>query len=124
MAVPGELDRGVGERAAPAAALVGELRHPAQQIAQLRLGIAGMLAARRLPQRLALFGELAEVGGDQLVLGGEVPVQRHLVGAGGARNGFDPHRADAVAVEKLARRLQDALARRRLSQMPFQTPHA
>src|SRR5437764_6713465 len=42
MARLGELDRGIGERAAAPAALGGELRGAAQEIAQLRLRVAGM----------------------------------------------------------------------------------
>ncbi len=37
-----------------------------------------------------------------------MPVEGHLVGARGGGEGFDADRADAVAVEELARGLQDA----------------
>ena len=42
----------------------------------------------------------------------KMAVERHLVGAGRLGDGIDPDRMDAVAIEQLARRRQDALARR------------
>src|SRR5512138_1970468 len=58
MAGLGELDRRVGERAAAAARLGGERRDALQEIAQLRLGVARVRVARRLPECLGLLGEL------------------------------------------------------------------
>src|SRR3954471_10678663 len=55
----GQLDRRVGERAAAPARLGGKLRHALEEIAQLGVRLARMRIARRFPQRLALFGQLA-----------------------------------------------------------------
>ena len=121
MARLGELHRGVGERAAAVGAF--ELRNALQQIAKLRVGIARMRGARRVPQRIAFLRELAEIGGNQLVLRGEVAIERHLVGAGGIRQRLDAHAVDAIAIEKLARRAQNALAGGRLQGTTFQTRH-
>src|SRR4051794_10156003 len=113
MARLGELDGGVGEGAAAAGAF--EVRNMLQEIAQLRPGAAGMRCARRVPERVAFAGELAKVRRHQLVLGGEMAIKRHLVGPGGSGDRLDAHRADAVAIEKFARRAQYALARWRLA---------
>src|SRR5438874_2349787 len=40
-----------------------------------------------------------QVGGDQVVLGGEIPVEAHLVDAGVLDHGVDADRAHAVAIE-------------------------
>jgi len=121
---PGELDRGVGERAAAHARFARPLRHLPQQIAQLRLGVAGVLGARLVPHPFALGGERREIRRDQLVARAEMAVERHLVGAGSGGDGIDAHRVDAIAVEKLARRLQNTSARRRFLHLSFQTSHA
>src|SRR5277367_6245587 len=42
-----------------------------------------------------------------------MPVERHLVGAGGLGDGFDADAPDAVAMEQIAGGAQDALARPR-----------
>src|SRR5207249_2525950 len=77
----GELDRRVGERAAAASGFGGELRHLPKEKAQLGIGVARMLRARRLPYPFTLGRELLQVGADQLVARAEMPVERHLVGA-------------------------------------------
>src|SRR5439155_18395117 len=120
----GELDRGVGERAAAARRFGREFGHLAKKKAKLGVGVAGMRGARRLPHGFALGRELLEVCRDQLVARAEMPVERHLVRAGGRRGRVHAYRVDAVVVEKLARRLQDPLPRRRLRRWSFQTRHA
>jgi S-adenosylmethionine:tRNA ribosyltransferase-isomerase len=111
---PGELDRRVDEGAAAPARFVGELRDALEEGADLRLGVAGIARAHRIPGVVGLGGELAEVRRDELVLRREVPVQGHLVGAGGPSDRLDAHRMDAVTVEKLARRGENTAARRGL----------
>src|SRR5437762_2228770 len=64
----GELDRGVGKRAAAAAALDGELGSALEHVAKLRVGIARMRALRLIPESFAFFGELREIRRHQLVL--------------------------------------------------------
>ena len=73
-----------------------------------------MRLGQPLQQRIALLGKLAQIGGDELVLGTEMAVERHLVGGGCLGDRLDADGADAVAIEKLARSRENALARRGL----------
>src|SRR5262245_22949285 len=70
----------------------------------------------RLPQPYpGCFGELrtlAQVLGHQLVLGGEVAIERHLVGAGRLGDGIDPNRPYSLSVKQVARSRQDPRAGR------------
>jgi hypothetical protein len=50
-------------------------------------------------------------GEDQLVLGAEVPVERHLRHPGAGHDRIDAHRMGAVATEQLVRGIEDPLAR-------------
>src|SRR5262245_31056631 len=69
-----------------------------------------------LPQPLpGCFGELralAQVLGHQLVLGGEVAIERHFVGAGRLGDGIDPNRPYSLSVKEVARSRQDPRAGR------------
>src|SRR3954462_10121065 len=71
----GELDRRVGERAAAALALGGELGDATQEKSQLRFRIFRMRGARLVPHRFAFGGERLQVRGDQLVSRAEVPIE-------------------------------------------------
>ena len=57
--------------------------------------------------------------GDQHILRGEVPIERHLVGAGRLGDRVDADRMDAAAIEQLARGREDALARRQAGALPI-----
>ena len=59
-----------------------------------------------------------EVGGNQVILAREVVVQRPLGYAGLFGHGVHAHRPDALAVEQLAGRSDDALARWGLHRQP------
>src|ERR671934_493022 len=118
----GELDRGIGERAAAAAALDGELGGALEHEAQLRVGVARVRVSRFIPESFAFLGKLRKVRRDQLVLGGKMAIERHLVGAGGGGDSIHARGVDAVAIKKLARRLEDALPRWR-GEASFQTLH-
>jgi hypothetical protein len=72
-----------------------------QRLARMRRLISG-------PALVALLAHLAQVLGQELVLGGEVPVKRHLVGAGGLHDRIDPDGADAVAIKQLGRGRKEA----------------
>ena len=79
---------------------------------ELRVRVTGIGAREPLPDLVALLGELSQVGRDELVLGTEMPVKRHLIRGGGFRDRFDPHGADAVAIEEFPGSSQNAVARR------------
>ncbi len=55
-----------------------------------------------VPAAIGGFRRLPQIFRDQLVLGLEVTVKRHLIGAGGLGNGLDPNRPDSMAVEQVA----------------------
>src|SRR5579862_1445728 len=119
-----ELDRSVGKSAAAAAAFVAELGHASQQRDELPVRIAGDLLKDLPPYGIPLGGELSQVRGDKRVLGGEMPIKRHFVGARGGGDRVDADGADPVAVEKLSRGGEDALARRRgAGPAPFRSCH-
>ena len=61
-----------------------------------------MFARNVLPHLFDFGRDTAQIGDDQIVLGIEVTVERHLVGAGCFGNGVDTDTADAVAVEQIA----------------------
>jgi len=63
--------------------------------------------------------ELAQARRDQHILRGEVPIQRHLVGARRLGNRLDAHGMDAAAIEQLTRGRQDALARGQTDALPL-----
>ena len=65
----------------------------------MRLHVARMVALEIPPHFVDLDGDAAQVGDDEIVLRIEVPVERHLIGAGGFGDGFDTHAADAMPME-------------------------
>jgi hypothetical protein len=88
--------------------------HRGEPAAQLRARIAGACHLQLLPEPGAVAREAAQIFGDQFILGGEVPVERHLIGAGGLGDCLDPHGADSMPVEQVGRRCDDPVARRQL----------
>ncbi len=108
----GQLDRGIDQRAAALVAVDDVTGHVLEPGAQLRQRIAGMLRLQPVPARRLALGGLPQIFRHQFVLGREVAVERHLVGAGRLRDRVDPDRPDSIAVEQLAGDREDALARR------------
>jgi hypothetical protein len=107
MILLGQLDRRIGERAAALVGRAGAL-HGLSQPRSCPRGIAGMRGAAARP-RTCRPSAGAQVFGHQLVLGREMPVERHLVGAGRLGNRLNAHRADAEPVKQIAGRRQNAL---------------
>ena len=84
--------------------------HMAHPALELGLRVARIGASEPLKHLVALAGELAQVGGNKLVLRAEVPVEGHLVGRRRLGDGLDPHRPDPMAIEERARGSEDAFA--------------
>ena len=106
-----QLDRGVGQRAAALVAADDVLGHLLEPGAKLRQRIAGMRRSN-LSQPASPLGRLPQVFRHQFVLGREMAVERHLVGAGGLGDRLDPDRPDSMPIEKIAGGREDPLARR------------
>ena len=111
MAVLGQFDRGIGEIAAPVVGRQALRRADRATTATAPAMSPGFFALDVLPDRVGLRRDAAQIGDDQIVLRIEVPVERHLVGAGGLGDGLDTDAANAVTMEQLAGRQQDSLAR-------------
>ena len=107
-----QLDGGIDEGAAALGlgGLVGAKK--AQPGEQLAHGIVEMRRRDAAMGGVHLGGKPAQAFGDQLVLRGEMAVERHLVGAGGLGDGVDADAADAMAIEQVARHRDDPLPRR------------
>ena len=69
-----------------------------------------MFARDVLPHFIDFGHDTAQIGDDKVVLRIEMPVERHLVGAGRLGDGIDADAAKAVAMEQIARRGEDAFA--------------
>src|SRR6185437_3849109 len=82
------------------------------------LRITAVLGGEVFPLFFLVGDHAADPLRDQRVLRVEVPVQRHLVGLRRFRDRLDPDSAQAVFVEKVAGRSQNALANGR-SRRPF-----
>jgi hypothetical protein len=52
---------------------------------------------------------LAEAFGDQLVLGGEMTIKRHLIGTGRLRDGLDADASNPIPVEQLGRDSEESV---------------
>ena len=89
----------------------GRSRRPAAPRRAAGPRVARMTAPRAPPQRLGVGGHRLQALDDQVVLRAEMPVERHLVGAGRLGDGLDPDAADAVLVEQVARGRHDPVAR-------------
>jgi hypothetical protein len=107
----GKLDRRIRQRAAALLRIVDVLADGFQPGDKLFLRIVRVLPRDLAPVRFGAARERAKIFGDLCVLRLEVPVERHLVGAGGFRDRFDADGANAVAIKQLGRRGEDALAR-------------
>jgi hypothetical protein len=83
------------------------LGHLGEPGVQLGPRVAGMGLPQPLPGRVGQLRALAQVLGHEFVLGGEVAIERHLVGAGRFRDGVDPHRPNPISVEQVAGGRQD-----------------
>ncbi len=105
----GMLDHCIGDAAA-AVALAGrpflQARHPG---ADLGLRIAGVGRDHPLESVEEVAAVVAQIGGGQLVLGGEGAVEAGLGHASLADDLVDSYRADALAVEQVPRRLADTI---------------
>ena len=74
--------------------------------------IVGMIGLDLPPHQVLFAEQSAQVFSHQLVLGREVPVQRHLVGFGGFGDGVDADGPNPMPIKQLGRGRQDACARR------------
>jgi hypothetical protein len=104
----GELGRRSHEGAAEALGAGGELGHAHEDGLQ---GGPGVLVGGGEPlhPRQELVVDQPEVGGDEVVLGAEVPVQGHLRHPGLGDDRVHPHGTVAVAVEQARGGVQDPL---------------
>ncbi len=122
MAFLRQLDRGIGERAAALGGAGHAFRHLGEPGADLELRIAGAGLGDLVPMRVGLLRELAQVFGHQHILGREVAIDRHLVGAGRLGDGVHAHRMDAMMIEEVAGRRQDPGLRRDSCESRPETP--
>jgi hypothetical protein len=105
-----DLDRGIAERAATAFLVLDRDQMRFEQRLDLTSRIVRMRGNGRVPVLPHLALLFAQVFGDQLVLGREAAIEAHLVGAGFRGNGIDTYAAYAVAIEQLARGIEDPIA--------------
>src|SRR5258708_7359390 len=106
-----QLDRSVGERTTAVGLALLEVSNMAQPGQELAFRIALMGVGDRIPGSVEFLSELAETGGDQHILRGEMAIERHLVGAGRFGDRVDANGMDAAAIEQLAGCREDALSR-------------
>ncbi|MEJ0047510.1 MAG: hypothetical protein WDN04_16375 [Rhodospirillales bacterium] len=106
----GELHRRIGGWAPARGGIGAGLREPGKEGAQLRTHIARMPRADFVPQAPIGSRDFTHPSRDQLVLGGEVPVQAHFGGIRLLGDGFDPDCLDALAIEQVARSLENPVA--------------
>ena len=69
-----------------------------------------MIALEIPPHLVDLDGHAAQISDDEFVFRIEMPVERHLVGAGRFSDGLDADAANAVTVKQITRRQQNPLA--------------
>ena len=100
--VLGELDGGVGERAAAIVFLAGAFGEAVEEGQQLAARIPWMVGHGLVPAGPEADLGFAEHGDGELVLRAEGTVEAGLGDAGLGDNLVDAHRADALAVEQLA----------------------
>src|SRR5690606_33549235 len=67
-----------------------------------------------LPNSLGFLGKQSQIGCDELVLRGEVPVEGHFVGGGQLRDCIDADRSNAPSAKEISSCGEDALAPRNL----------
>lgn len=97
--------------AAPVAAdALGRVLDPGSQ---LRFRITGMLVLQFIPLQIGFLGGALQTLDDEIVLGGKMTIERHLVRAGGLGDRFDADAAHAVLVKHLPRGGHDTLSRPR-----------
>src|ERR1700724_4812281 len=106
----GDLHRGIRERAATRLLATGLLHQQSEQRLDLRPRVPGVCRDRRVPP-LPRFGlRLTQVLRHELVLGDEVAVEAHFVGAGPAGDGIHADGADATGIEQIVGGSHDAIA--------------
>src|SRR5258705_8232343 len=84
------------------------------QCAKLRIRIARMSASRFIVSGDGVAVQRAQIFRHQQVLRLEVTVEGHLIGLRGGGDFIDADGADSLCVEEVARRFEDAFARRNL----------
>jgi len=102
MAFALQFDGSVGKIATGGLAVqtVSSVLDPGKQLAARVARVCGFEIA---PDLLGFFGGAAQCLADQLILGAEMPVERHLVGGSRIRNGIDANASNAALTEKLRR---------------------
>jgi hypothetical protein len=105
------LDGGIGDGATTLTSVSQNFLAVSHPAIELRRRVAGVIARQTLPDFIAFLGEFRHVGGDEFVLGTEMPIKCHLVRGRGIRDRVDAYGSDAMSVKKIARSGQDALAR-------------
>ena len=108
----GKLHGRIGESAAAIAGIRHKVFDVLQPRLELALGIARVGRPELVPTGLPFRCEPAQILSHQHILRGEVAVERHLVRAGRFSDRVDADRTNTVAVEEIARRGENALARR------------
>ncbi|CAH2400240.1 hypothetical protein MES4922_230221 [Mesorhizobium ventifaucium] len=103
-----QLDGGVGHVATAAVHHQAIGCHPDPGV-QLRKLVARMLGLELLPHRVGAACGRPQALDDQIVLRLEMTVERHLVGTGGLSDRVDTDALDAMLVEHIPCRLQDAI---------------
>ncbi|CAH2401696.1 conserved hypothetical protein [Mesorhizobium escarrei] len=103
-----QLDGGVGHVATAAVHHQAIGCHPDPGV-QLRKLVARMLGLELLPHRIGAACGRPQALDDQIVLRLEMTVERHLVGTGGLSDRVDTDALDAMLVEHIPCRLQDAI---------------
>jgi hypothetical protein len=67
----------------------------------LALHVAGMIAFDIAPHFVDFDGDATQISEDQIVFRIEVPIERHLIGAGGLGDRFDADTPDAMTMEQV-----------------------
>src|SRR5580693_4785792 len=116
MALFRQLDRGVRKIAA-ALVTCDKFRRLLDEAIELANGIARARGFDLGPNLVGLFPLIIQIFENQFVLRAEVTIERHLVGASSFGDGLDADPADAAAVEKVLRTVDNALARPRRMQL-------
>lgn len=120
----GELGGGAQEAAALPARMAGGAGEVDEDRRDLvRQTAFGLLEPAGHQPEIGLVARF-QIGGDELVLAGEMIIERALGHAGLFGDGVDADGADALAIKQLARRFDDAPARRALGGLALSLGHA
>ncbi|HVU87671.1 MAG TPA: hypothetical protein VHD36_10145 [Pirellulales bacterium] len=107
-----QLDRRIGEGASAMISIGKNAGHFSEPSVNLSTWIARMGLLVTVPALQGLTCEFTEAFGHQLVLGGKMPVERHLVRVGRFGDRVDADSPDTVTVEQLRSRRQQPRAGR------------